>query len=70
MSGIEYIRKYYDVPAKKGVQIRFESDDYGRIIGTDGPHLKARMNSGRVAYFHPTYHLEYLTESGWFKPGE
>ena len=68
MSGFEYIRSYYNVPAKRGMQIRFEGQDYGRITGTDGPHLRAKMNDGRVAYFHPTYHLEYLSNGDWVKP--
>lgn len=65
MSGFEYIRSYYGVPAKRGMQIRFEGNEYGRITGTNAAHLKAKMNDGRVVYFHPTYRLEYLTEKGW-----
>lgn len=57
---IEYIRKTYKVPAKVGGKIIFEGHP-GIITGTNGPHLRIRLDDEkRSGYYHPTWNIEYL----------
>jgi hypothetical protein len=64
---MEYIRRTYGVPAKKGVQVEYFASDgermVGTIVGTKGAYLRVRFGKGRrnIQTFHPTYNLKYLT---------
>ena len=64
---MEYIRKHYGVPAKRGGKVRFTPDGNrhlaheGVIVGSRGAHLKIRMgDEKRAGIYHPTCDLEYL----------
>jgi hypothetical protein len=64
---MEYIRKHYGVPAKRGGKVRFApyGNRYlaceGVIVGSRGAHLKIRMgDEKRAGIYHPTCDLEYL----------
>lgn len=65
---MEYIRKYYGVPAKRGGKLRYSGGPgapvSAEIIGTKGAYLKCRiiegMNSGLKTLLHPTWKIEYL----------
>jgi hypothetical protein len=68
---LEYIRRTYHVPAKRGGIIVYGASDgesiKARITGSRGHQLRARMmrNDGtfdkRAALFHPTWHITYLS---------
>ncbi len=55
---IEYIRKTYKVPAKRGGKIKYEGKD-GVIVGSRLGYLRIKIN-GKIGSYHPTYNLEYL----------
>jgi len=61
---IQYIRDYYKVPAKVGGQVIYSGDQFprtGKIIGTDGPHLRIRLDGDKHPQnFHPTWELKYV----------
>lgn len=65
---LEYIRRYYNVPAYKGVRVTIYGRD-GVIVDGEGPHLKVRMDGAPYCgIYHPTdgvtYHgVQYLEES-------
>lgn len=62
---MEYIRKIYNCPAKRGMEIRFrrcihEEWVRGIIIGSRGQYLRVRF-IGNLGIFtlHPTWGIEY-----------
>jgi hypothetical protein len=67
---LEYIRRTYHVPAKRGGIIVYGASDgesiKARITGARGHQLRARMErtdgtfNRRSALFHPTWHITYL----------
>lgn len=65
---IGYIRKTYNVPAKRGGKLRYSGDKATpvlmEIIGTKGPYLKCRIadgfNAGLETLLHPTWEIEYI----------
>ena len=61
---MEYIRKTYSVPAKRGGRIRYLGNATpveGTIVRADGARLYIRMDGEREAFtYHPTWALEYL----------
>ena len=58
---MEYIRKYYNVPAKRGGRIIYGASNYGTIVGSKNAYLKIRMNGEtQIKSYHPTYLLTYL----------
>lgn len=64
---MEYIRKHYGVPAKRGGKVKFVPywnrylECEGVIVGSRGAHLKIRMgDEKRAGFYHPTCDLEYL----------
>ena len=61
---MDYIRRYYGVPAKRGGRVRYTGDGtpkLGTITGTQGPHLVIRLDGERRTYgYHPMWRLEYL----------
>ena len=57
---MEYIRKSYAVPAKRGMRVRFMGRE-GIITGSDGARLIIKTNDQkRVLICHPTWEMEYL----------
>lgn len=62
-SQFDYIRAYYGVPAKRGMRVRVNGQT-GKILSARYGQLKVRFDIGNVAYCHPTWRIEYLTERG------
>lgn len=57
---IEYIRKYYKIPAKIGMRIRFKNK-FGKIVGTRNSHLRIRLDGEKIINnYHPTWNIEYI----------
>lgn len=68
---MEYIRKTFGVPAKRGMRVRSTDPNYlvqreGVIVGSTGARLKIRLDgmNRESFYFHPTSHLTYLNPDG------
>lgn len=58
--GIDYIRDYYKVPAKRGGRVRDEKGREGTITGARGPYVSVRLDDQHhVVYYHPNS-LTYL----------
>ena len=58
---VDYIRKYYNVPARIGGRIRYMEKHEGIIAGVDGGYLMIVLDGEPVGnYFHPTGEIEYL----------
>ena len=67
---MEYIRKTYGVPAKRGARIEF-TDTWGKvhegcIVGSRGCYLRADMPTirGGIVTLHPTSDVRYLPNPG------
>ena len=62
---MDYIRRTYNVPARRGARVQFTSAPgavQGRILGSRGKYLRVRWDeSGRTDTMHPTWMLVYLT---------
>ena len=61
-----YIRKAYNVPAKRGARIRMTLDGNRTYIGTikSAKNGSLRVQFDGVNYvstIHPTWHIEYLS---------
>lgn len=73
---MEYIRRTYGVPAKRGMRIEYMSGrDYelmdGTIVGSKGGYLRIRLDGNRHSgLFHPTYNLVYFTPNGRHSTGD
>ena len=62
---IQYIRDYYNVPAKVGgrVKITYKGEHFGTITGTHDAHLMIRLDGEKHSNpYHPTWEIEYLEE--------
>lgn len=64
-SGIEYVRRYYGVPAKRGGRVVYtglDGNPYpGTITSADGQYLRVRLDGDPIRYtVHPD-DLAYLT---------
>ena len=63
---MDYIRRTYGVPAKRGAQILFrgvigQAGITGVVIGTRGHYLRVRMDATCLTWtLHPTWEVEYL----------
>ena len=75
MKHMEYIRKYYKVPAKRGARVEFYDDTYhfiygflanekrkkGTIVAARGGYIRVRFDNVDGIYtMHPTWNLRYL----------
>lgn len=65
---LDYIRKTYSVPAKRGGRVEYTGADapsqYGTIKSASGPHLMILLDGSKHAMpFHPTWGLRYLDAS-------
>lgn len=51
---LEYIRKTYGVPAKRGARVRDDMGREGTITGTRGPYLEVRIDGYVFPFsYHP-----------------
>lgn len=63
---MDYIRKTYGVPARRGGKVRFRPTDggvpcLGVIVGSRSAHLRVKFDGMRHSMsVHPTWQLEYL----------
>ena len=59
---MKYVRKMYNVPAKRGVRICYHNangDEYGTIVNAT-QYIRVKMDAtGQVLNFHPTWNIEY-----------
>lgn len=75
MKHMEYIRKYYKVPAKRGARVEFYDDTYhfiygflvnekrkkGTIVAARGGYLRVRFDYQKhIVTLHPTWKVKYL----------
>ncbi len=59
---MEYIRKAYNVPAKRGGRIRYQERE-GVILGQTCGRLRVRLDGTDITtLLHPTWRVEYLPE--------
>lgn len=47
MSGYQYIRDYYGVPARRGLVVEYNGKR-GVVTGTSGPHLTVRLDEEKT----------------------
>lgn len=61
---IEYIRKTYGVPAKRGGRVEYTGDgerELGTIRSARGSHLNIQLDGvNHTMPFHPTWELRYI----------
>ncbi|WP_420132637.1 hypothetical protein [Rhodopseudomonas sp.] len=61
---IEWVRKYYKVPAKRGGRVEYTGDgspELGTITSASGGQLYIRLDGKpHPLPFHPTWKLRYL----------
>ena len=62
---MEWVRKNYGVPAKRGGRVEYNGSRsgprLGTIIASVGPHLRIRLDGDKDALiYHPTWELRYL----------
>ena len=61
---LEYIRRYYRVPAFKKAKIKYQGKD-GEIRGGTGSYLLVRLEGEKQNIkCHPTWEIEYLDNGG------
>ncbi len=57
---MDYIRKTYDVPAKRGMRVCADGDN-GVITGSSGTYLLIRLDGEKTSNrYHPTWFMQYL----------
>jgi ribosomal protein L21E len=57
---LEYIRKYFGVPAKMGTRVKYEGKT-GRITGATGEYIKIKMDGEKKSYcYHASWKIEYM----------
>ena len=64
---LDYIRRAYRVPAKRGARVEYLASDgelmEGTITGSKGARLRVRLDGAKQSFiFHPTYALKYLPD--------
>lgn len=65
-SAPEFVRRYYNVPAKRGMRVEFEGRP-GVITGFRDQYLLVRLDQQVLSYAskcHPTWHMDYLDGKG------
>lgn len=63
---MDYIRRTYQVPAKRGGRVRYTGraagERFGTILSARGGYLRIRLDGDKHAgTYHPTWKLEYLS---------
>lgn len=60
----EYIRTYYQVPARRGTRVRYRGGQIpqeGTIVGFRDAYLRVRLDGEReIRSYHPTWRIDYL----------
>ena len=69
---LEYIRKTYKVPAKRGGRVEYLASDgdlmEGTITGAVGAYLRVRLDGNKHSgRYHPTWALKYLPNGPTFE---
>lgn len=65
---IAWVRKTYNVPAQRGMRVRYTGEgsdkpELGTIRSAKGGHLMIQLDGVKHTMpFHPTWELEYLAE--------
>lgn len=64
---LEYIRKFYGVPATRGAKVKIEESPScfikGTIVGSRDAYVLVRLDGHKKSRsFHPTWNIEYLGE--------
>lgn len=72
---MEWIRRNYNVPARRGGRIEYtgggSSPRLGTIKSVDGAHLMILLDGSKHAMpFHPTWEIRYLDEASAIPPAE
>jgi hypothetical protein len=67
---LDYIRRTYGVPAKRGQRVQYLASDgelvEGRITGSSGGRLRVRLDGNKQSFiFHPTFNLAYRRKGKW-----
>lgn len=61
---MDYIRRYYRVPAKRGGRVEYTGDgakELGTIRSARGSHLNVQLDGvNHTMPFHPTWKIRYL----------
>jgi len=58
---MDYIRRTYQVPAKRGGRIKYKGK-LGTITGSRGGYLRIRLDGESwINSYHPTFAIEYLS---------
>ena len=58
---MEYIRKFYGVPAKRGGRVIYGASGYGTIVGSKGPYLRVHMDEDhKIRTYHPVWLRTYI----------
>lgn len=64
MTSLEYIRKRYGVPAKRGMRVIADGMP-GVITSFKDSHICVRLDGDRRSHkWHPTWRMIYLGENG------
>lgn len=68
---LDYIRRTYNVPAKRGGKVEYLSRDGERtvavIVGSSGYRLRVRFGDNKhTSTMHPTWRLKYLPDGPCF----
>ena len=71
---MQWIRKHYNVPAKRGGRVEYTGSgkpELGTICGAHGSNLSIRLDSIKHPMpFHPTWKLRYLDAAQRGEGGE
>lgn len=63
---MEYIRKTYHVPAKRGGRVRYTGGPTpidGTITSASGPYIRVRLDDRKMTVrLHPTWEVQYIAE--------
>lgn len=69
MNNMEHIRTKYRLPVKRGTVVR-KGREIGKVVGTNGAHLRVRFaGEDEILTFHP-FDLDYLSDDGSWIEGK
>lgn len=61
---MEYIRRVYKVPARRGLRV-IANGKSGVITGSRGAYLRIRLDGMKKSHsYHPTWNIDYFSISG------
>ena len=62
--GLQYIRDFYGVPAKRGMEIEYNGECvpvFGRITSAREGYIRVRLkNTKKIISLHPTWKVKYI----------